>query len=125
MRFVAAIVFLAHGLAHLVGFVGGWRLSATVPYKTTVLAGRLDVGNVGSRIMGLLWLFIAIDFGIVAWGAWSGYGWWPFGGLVTALGSLLLCLIAWPDAAIGAYVNLGIVAWLMFWRMGWGLLRLW
>jgi len=37
MRFVLAFVLLAHGVAHLVGFVSSWKLAtlAELPYKTT------------------------------------------------------------------------------------------
>jgi hypothetical protein len=47
MRFVLAFFLLAHGVAHLVGFVSSWKLAtlAELPYKTTVFSGRVDVGD--------------------------------------------------------------------------------
>ena len=46
MRFVLVFFLLAHGVAHLVGFVSSWKLAtlAELPYKTTVLSSRIDVG---------------------------------------------------------------------------------
>jgi hypothetical protein len=46
MRFVAALVLIVHGVAHLVGFVVPWRLATLpeVPYRSTILGGRLEVG---------------------------------------------------------------------------------
>ena len=120
VNITAAAILLAHGLAHLVGFVGPWRLNPRVPYKTTILAGRIDLGNLGSKIVGLLWLLLAIDFALVAWGASAGAAWWPLAAVATALISLVLCLLAWPDSMLGAFVNIGIVVIIVIWRVGLG-----
>ena len=47
MRFVLALLLVAHGVAHLVGFVASWKLAtlAELPYKTTVFSGRVDVAT--------------------------------------------------------------------------------
>ena len=49
MRFGLAFLLVAHGVAHLVGFVSSWKLAtlAELPYKTTVFSGRVDVGDAG------------------------------------------------------------------------------
>ena len=43
MQIVIGIVLIAHGVAHLVGFVVPWRIATFEdnPYKITVLAGTL------------------------------------------------------------------------------------
>ena len=60
MRLAAAALLVLHGLVHLIGFVVPWRLadltSGGFAYTTTVLAGRLDLGTTGARIVGLLWV---------------------------------------------------------------------
>ena len=68
MRFVLAFFLLAHGVAHLVGFVSSWKLAtlAELPYKTTVFSGRIDVGDAGIRVLGVLWLLTALAFLIAA-----------------------------------------------------------
>ena len=57
-RFLFVAPLIAHGLVHLLGFVVNWQLAslAEMPYKTTLLAGALDVGATGIRAVGLLWL---------------------------------------------------------------------
>jgi len=42
MRFVLAVLLVAHGVAHLVGFVSSWKLAtlAELPYKTTAFSGQ-------------------------------------------------------------------------------------
>lgn len=71
MRIALAIVMVLHGAAHLVGFAESWQLSMTesVPHKTTVLSGRVDLGTAGIRAAGLLWLLAALAFGLASAGA--------------------------------------------------------
>lgn len=51
IRIVVPILLIGHGLVHLLGFVVPWQLATLeeMPYKTTLLAGTLDVGAVGIR----------------------------------------------------------------------------
>lgn len=55
MRFFVALILFGHGFAHLVGFVVPWRMTTLpqMPYKTTVLADAIDVGNAGIRVVAL------------------------------------------------------------------------
>lgn len=123
LNILAAAILLAHGLAHVVGFVGPWRLSPRVPYKTTVLAGRMELGNLGTKIVGLVWLLLTIDFALVAWGAYAGAAWWPLAAVATALISLVLCLLTWSETKVGAFVDIGIVVVIVGWRVGLGLVE--
>jgi hypothetical protein len=61
MRFALAALLMAHGVAHLVGFVVPWRLVASqeVAYRTTILASAIDVGDAGIRMLGIVWLLAA------------------------------------------------------------------
>jgi hypothetical protein len=124
MRILAALVLLAHGVAHVPSFLGRWRLTPLVPYETTILGGRMNVGGVGARIVGLLWLLLAIDFGLLAWGAYAGAAWWSYEALATAVVSLLFCVSAWPGTSIGVFVNVALIIVIAVWRAGLGLIRL-
>jgi hypothetical protein len=44
MRCVLGIFLIAHGIAHLVGFVVSWRIGTLegAVYKTTILGGMVD-----------------------------------------------------------------------------------
>jgi hypothetical protein len=114
MRVALAVFLLVHGFAHLVGFLGTWRLSAQVPYKTTILGGRLDLGDRGIRVMGLLWLLAALAFGVAAAATIAHPGWWLSFALLVSLGSLLMCLTAWPEAKIGAGIDALLIPLLAF-----------
>jgi hypothetical protein len=110
MRFVLAFLLLAHGLAHLVGFVSSWKLAilAELPYKTTLFSGRVDVGDAGIRVMGVLWLLAALAFLVAAIAVATEASWAVRFTLAAVIASLMLCVVGWPDARIGVAVNVGL-----------------
>lgn len=110
MRSLFALLLIAHGIAHLVGFAVPFGLVATpdVSERTTVLNGALDVGETGAKVIGILWLALALGF--CASGAAAFTGWWDAVWVVRlAAISLVFCLVGWPDARIGLFVNLAII----------------
>jgi len=110
MRFVIAFLLVAHGIAHLVGFISSWKLAtlAELPYKTTVFSGPLDMGDAGIRIIGLLWLLAALAFLVTAIALVTATGWAGRLMLVAIIASTLLCVAGWPDARMGLAVNVGL-----------------
>ena len=94
MRTVLALLMLVHGVPHLAGFS---RLA-------------LAAGSGNERLLGVLWLLTAIAFWIAAYGALAGRAWWVRMTAITAVVSLALCLLAWPDASIGAAIDVAILA---------------
>jgi hypothetical protein len=122
MRFAIAVLMLLHGFAHLPGFAGSWRLATfpDLPYHTRLLGGRIDVGDGGMRLVGALWLLVAIGYLVAAVAAMRNEGWWAGAAFVTTLLSLALCALEWPAARIGVPVNVAIVAALVGGRtLGW------
>ena len=118
MRLAIGIAMLLHGAAHLVGFAESWQWAMTesVPYKTTVLSGRLDLGWAGMRIAGVLWLLAALAFGLVAAGAVLNAEWWLSMAMPTAVASLVLSVVWWPESRIGVAVNVVLIATLIVGR---------
>lgn len=120
MRIALAVLMALHGVAHLVGFAGSWQLAAagSIPFKTTVLAGHIDLGNAGIRAFGVLWLVAAFAFVVAAGGAALDTEWWRAAALATAAGSLALTVLEWPQARIGAWLNAAIIVVLLVgWRL--------
>ena len=110
MRFVLAFLLVAHGVAHLVGFVSSWKLAILTefPYKTTVLSGRVDLGGAGIRVMGVLWLLAALAFLVAAFAVATEMGWAVRFSLAAVIASVILCVVGWPDSRIGVTVNVGL-----------------
>jgi len=121
MRYVTGIYLFIHGFCHLVGFVVPWKLVTMKdePYRTTVIAGALNVGDIGIRIVGLLWLFTGLAFMASAVGVFALWTWWRPLALGLAIWSLLLCVLGLPGAKIGILANLLILAYLFSAQLGW------
>jgi hypothetical protein len=109
MRTFLSVLLLVHGFAHVVGFVGPWHPGENVAYKTTLFAGRIDVGDGGIKIVGLLWMLAALAFAVAGCSAFAGLPWWPSFALLVSLVSLAMCVAGWPDTKVGAAVNAGLV----------------
>ena len=112
MRFALAVLMALHGIAHTPGFATAWHFvpAGGGSYKTTVLGGRFDLGDGGIRAIGILWLAVAAAFLVAAVGAVLDASWWPSAALVTAIVSMLLSLLEMPQARIGVFVNLFVIA---------------
>ncbi|MDZ7778734.1 MAG: ABC transporter permease [Gemmatimonadota bacterium] len=122
MRSALTVFMALHAIAHLVGFAVAWRLleSDEVPFKTTLWFGLLDVGPVGIRLVGLLWLTLAVLFLVASGGALLGQPWWMGLAWATAGTSLVLSVLSLPEARIGIVANAFVIGALALGpRLGW------
>jgi hypothetical protein len=112
MRTILAALLIGHGAAHVVGFAVPWKLvtSAEVPYRTTVAGGLVDVGPAGVRLIGILWLLVAVAFVGVAVGVMDHASWWFRESLAILSVSFVLCLLGWPESRPGIVANIVILA---------------
>jgi len=89
-----------------------WRIAELqeAPYKTTLLAGAIDVGGAGIRVVGLLWLAAALAFVAAGVGVATLSPWWRLVTVYAAVFSLALSILGWPESKYGAAINLVILA---------------
>lgn len=112
MRYGLAVLLIAHGIAHLVGYAVPWRLASSpdLPYTTTVLAGHLDIGATGARVVGLVWLVAATAF-VGAGALWALGNPQAFTATLVGIAlSTVLCTLAWPHAGAGLALDVLIAA---------------
>jgi hypothetical protein len=114
-RLMALMLFL-HGLIHLMGVSVYWQLTEIegLVYKTTLMNGHWDVGAVGTRVLGGLWLvsaigFVAASIGLIANRLWLIPVLFP-----TTLLSLALTSLDWTTAFAGLVVDLAILT-ILWW----------
>ena len=107
MRLSLSLFLCAHGIAHLVGFLVPWKIVKTeeMPYKTTLFMGKIDVGNTGIRVMGILWLLIALSYFYAGWITYQQTEFWITYTFIITIISLIFCILAIPDSHIGVYIN--------------------
>lgn len=116
IRIAFAVFLVLHGIAHGVGFASAWRLGEfrDAPPDTTLLAGRLDVGGSGMRVMGVLWLVTGAAFVLAAAGVWRDAAWWLPVTASVAVVSLAMSILGLPEARIGVVIDVLILASLLF-----------
>ena len=112
MRYLIAALLGLHGIAHLVGFAVPFQLfvSPEMPYKTTVVNGLIDVGHYGARVVGVLWLVTALACVLAGSALWEGAAWAVPSATAILFFSLALCLTALPEARIGVFANVVLLA---------------
>jgi hypothetical protein len=121
MRGLFVFALFAHGLAHVVGFAGPWRLfdAEKVTYSNELLNGRLHVSDRSMRVIGIVWLALAVGFLVTGGAVALARPWWPSAAMTVGVASLVMCLVGWPASWIGAVVNVALIAILLLtgvWR---------
>ena len=111
----AGVILALHGLIHLLGFASYLRLTTvpTLPYTTTVLGGRLDLGAAGMGLFGLAWGVAALGFVLVAAAYLFGWAWRRPALMAVTLLSMVITVLDYGPAWAGIIVNLAILAVLM------------
>ena len=107
MRYVLALLLLGHGVAHLPGFLVGWKLASftELPFRTTVLAHTVDVGIGGARVVASAWMIVALMFVVLAATVAFRPSGWPQTLPLALVLSTLLCVLGWPEARLGLAMN--------------------
>ena len=62
------LVFIAHGIAHLVGLFIYWKIipgTEDTPYKTKIFFSEIEIGTLGVSILGFIYLILAVLFVII------------------------------------------------------------
>jgi hypothetical protein len=122
MRIILALLFVAHGIAHLPGFLVPWKIghSADVPYSPTVLNGAVDLGPVAMRALSTLWVIAALGFVVAGIATVRGDPGWSTLALGVTTFSLVLTFLGCPLSRIGAALNLLLLAILLLGpSLGW------
>lgn len=111
IRRAAAVLLAAHGLVHLIGFVSPWRIASLegFAYRTTVFGGTQDIGDVGVRALGLVWLALTFGFAAAGFGVWRQKFWGIALAGALAVASLAVCVAGLPETSAGVAINLVVV----------------
>ena len=112
---ILAVVIALHGLVHLMGAVAYLGVAEVqgLPYKTTVLRGRWDLGELGIAIFGVLWAVAAVGFVSSAIGVILDRVWWRSVLFAVTYLSLALTALDSSVAFAGFFVDVLIVVFLI------------
>ena len=111
IKLIFVFFIIVHGFAHLVGFVVPWKIASLqeMPFKTTLFYDKLNLGNKGIKIVGILWLLSALGFFFAAIFILMDN---PIGLLIVSVSicfSIFLCISGLPDSKIGVFANFFIL----------------
>jgi hypothetical protein len=121
-RWFLIVVIAVHGLIHLIGVAVYLRLAAIegLSYPTSLLDGALPAPPLLVRVLGVLWLAAALAFLGAAAALFFGAPSWRAIVLAASVVSFGLCALGWPDAEAGVFVNVGLVAVVIWsWNREW------
>lgn len=104
VRYPITIVVAVHGLIHLMGFVTTWELAEIEDLDDSTLLA-LEPGTVAAQTFGLVWLAAAVLFVATAVGLVLAAGWTDTAAAVASILSILVSVLWWADAPIGALVS--------------------
>ncbi len=107
-----AILLVVHGLIHLMGTTVYMKLGQIqgLPYKTSLLGGRWDLGERGIRMFGALWVLPAAGFVLAAAALLVHHPAWSSLAIASSVVSLALTLLDVRAAFAGAILDVLILA---------------
>ena len=106
-----AILLVVHGLIHLMGTTIYAKLGQIqgLPYKTTLLGGRWDLGERGIGVFGALWVLPAVGFLLAGAALFVNHAAWGSFAIVSCVVSLVLTLLDVHAAFAGAILDVLIL----------------
>jgi hypothetical protein len=100
LRLILAVILIAHGLGHIMGFLAAWT---NVPMGFTdrswLLSTGVTVQSALGKAFGLLWLVALVALVGAGLGVWLRADWWPTLAIVGSVISLLAILPWWNTVA--------------------------
>ncbi len=107
-----AILLILHGLIHLMGTTVYMKLGRIqgLPYKTSLLGGRWDLGERGIWVFGALWVLPAAGFVLAGAALLIHHPAWSVLAIVSSVVSLALTLLDVRAAFAGAILDTLILA---------------
>lgn len=115
MKIILVIFLLGHAIAHLVGFVVPWKIAKLeeMPYSTKIFFTKIDLGEQGIRLYGILWLLAFCFFLVDGILILLGYDSWQMLVLISSLYSLILTIFGLPLSKIGIVANVILLLFLL------------
>jgi hypothetical protein len=107
-----ASLLVLHGLIHLMGTTVYMKIGQIqgLPYKTTLLGGRWDLGERGTRVFGALWIVPAVGFVLAGAALFANHPAWSSFVIGSCVVSLALTLLDVRAAFAGAILDVLILA---------------
>ena len=102
IRAILSSVIALHGIIHLMGFSGEWKLGPNGRFFGKTI---IDLSENTSKLVGVLWLLTCILLLLSTFAYYSRKEWFWIVGIAGLAISQTLIVLYWPDAKWGTIVN--------------------
>lgn len=114
VRRVVAAFLVMHGIAHLVGVQESFAAIADGD-AVAYLLGAVDVRGAALGVAGVVWIVAAVAFGLAAWQVLRRRPTRRSALMVATSMSLVLSVLALPQAWIGVVINVALFGAVWLW----------
>ena len=113
---IFTIILLIHAIAHLPGFIMAFKLAEIkeLPFSTKIFFKKIEIGEIGIKIYGLVWLVLSIIFFVSVLFILFDKPVYKDTVLVASLLSLIISIGGLPETKYGVIINLLIIIYLVF-----------
>jgi hypothetical protein len=106
LRIVFAVPLIAHGLAHLSGFLAAWTPANTgFPDKPWIFTSSVYLSGPLGKVFGVLWLLSLLGLAGSGLGILLRQDWWTILAIAGAILSLVAIVPWWQSVPPGAWVG--------------------
>jgi hypothetical protein len=107
LKIILSLYLILHGGIHILGFLANFDLLKwdEITYSTKVLMGKVNLGYVGIRLLGLVWLIVMVMYIVAGIAVFSMPDWWLNLTLLATGLSMVLCILGLPDTKAGILAN--------------------
>jgi hypothetical protein len=122
LKSIVALVLLAHGIGHIMGFLAAWTPIPVGFTNSTWLFGGATISGTVGKLFGLVWLVALAGFVAAGIGLLADRDWWQMAAVVSAVVSLAVILPWWNTVTPGSRFGAAAVdlAALVVIVLGWG-----
>jgi hypothetical protein len=115
INIIFIFVLLAHAIAHLPGFISAYKIAELkeLPYSTKIFFKKVEIGELGVKIYGLIWLILSIIFLIAVILLLLSRPVFKDTVLVASSLSLLISVAGLPETKFGVIINILLIVYLL------------
>lgn len=119
MQIIVAVLFLAHGVGHVLFLANSWGLWKGATGRAAFFENVLHASPTVEWIAGIFWVIPLVGFVATAWGFYSDAAWWRTAALASAVVSAALIVVWWNGLTASSTIfalifNIAVVAILLY-----------
>ena len=109
LQYIAALVLIAHGIGHLVGFLPAWtKIDPGFKDRPWVLPGARTIDSGTGKAWSAIWIASLVLFIISGIGVFMGGTWWRQWAIIGSVVSIVAIVPWWNTVIAGAKAGVAL-----------------